>query len=465
MSTIKIPISSAVTKLIATDMEDDDIAVFLAGESAIGKTALLNALEEIFGAQGVTTKVYLLAVNQIADKGDLCGVQITEEDDPNNPDHKRLVYKFIPHETLVTANDYARANPDERVVIVMDEVNRTGNPDVTNSVLGYQTNWKVGEMVFAPNIRFAYTGNLTGNITAMDDASVSRFAVYEVYPTAEEWLKYTATSHPRGVYPAIEKVLTDHPEYIFMKPKSGDDLDENTPDDSPRTETEMSLDLFGEGEKIAQFTAPRTLTGLNSFCWRIDPDGDCTGDRLNELLTAVVDTDPFGKSSDTSTLFHAAVLGHTGDTLFTRNFIGVVLHNSGTTVTGAPVTGQASNASRITRPDFWDAIDNATSRTGVTVACASLGVDEIVEGIVYGLTVPASPHNTQAVVTLTDLANDITKLPTGLPDAATDQLISAASTGRLDSTQVTAFADGVDGDTGHPFASFLEDNRELLTEG
>lgn len=167
-------LDDTLSRIVELDLKDTRIVPFLAGEPGIGKTSFIYGIGERAGY-----KVFSISVNTLADKGDLTGARTLQ--DPADGKWKQM---FFPHATFVEANDYALANPNETVVILLDEINRTDS-DVTSASMTISTERRVGTTDLAPNVRLAVTGNLTGNVTHLDSASLTRFSLYEVKPSAE----------------------------------------------------------------------------------------------------------------------------------------------------------------------------------------------------------------------------------------------------------------------------------------
>src|SRR5699024_7763864 len=145
----------------------------LLGEPGIGKSALIEDLAREF-----KTKVFTLPVNQLADRADLTGVRMTQSAQGD------WGQSFFPHETIMSAIRYAEDNPDEHPILFLDEFNRASS-DITSAILSFQTLRRIGTIEFPDNLRLIVAGNDKGNVTALDKASITRFAVYRVKPDIE----------------------------------------------------------------------------------------------------------------------------------------------------------------------------------------------------------------------------------------------------------------------------------------
>ena len=145
----------------------------LIGEPGIGKSSFVEDV-----ARRTNTRCFTLPCNMLADKADLTGARLVL-------DEKTGVWsqKFFPHSTISKAIRYAEANPNEQPILFLDEINRTTS-DVTSGTLTLVTLRSIGDEDLPKNLRIIVAGNDKGNVTALDDASVSRFAIINVAPDA-----------------------------------------------------------------------------------------------------------------------------------------------------------------------------------------------------------------------------------------------------------------------------------------
>lgn len=364
------------------------VAPFLAGEPGIGKTEFVKGLD----SPG-QTKVFSIDVNTLSDKGDLSAPRLMQNPNATAGDEKNgWMQVFFPHQTLTEAQEYALDNPSETVVILLDEINRTDS-DVTSSVLTLLTSRRAGNMTFAPNVRFVLTGNLKGNVTALDSASLTRFALYEVEPDAETFLNVMENKGV-SVNPFISQTLREHPEYIFLKPG---DMIAVTEEDSEHGA--FDSDIFAESQEMVQYTAPRTIEGLNDWLNRVDDE------LLIDMINTEVHTEPGGKGRTLPQL-HLVLRGQTGDTEFTDAIFGKILNK---------FNGPAS-APTITKPKAWDKILAGKSRDDLVSAVHGLDEDQIGPVLIYALTTKKDPHKVQIVIEA--ILGD-TRYPA--PDATTQQ--------------------------------------------
>lgn len=243
-------IDDIAVKIIELDLAADNI-IMLAGEPAIGKTALTKLL-----AQRMNSKLFMIACNTLGDKTDFTGARLMP-----TPDKKSYEQMTFPHHVVREANAYALDNPRDIVLIDLDEINRASDSGITSTVMHFATERTLGNLKMAPNIRIIVTGNTKGNVTQMDDACLSRFSIYHVEPDAATWLAYMGDT----LHPCIRAVLTKHPELIFQKSKPSAYMVDGAVDDNDDAAKASFDDLNDASEEMLQLTAPRTLTYLNAW--------------------------------------------------------------------------------------------------------------------------------------------------------------------------------------------------------
>ena len=319
---------------------DRDIAVgnvpMLIGEPGIGKSSYVDWL-----ADGAHTMCFTWNCNQLAVKEDITGSRLV----PDGDTYKQV---FYPHADAMEAVKYALEHPDEHPILFMDEINRT-NADVTSALLSLVTARRIGNTTLPDNLRLIIAGNDKGNVTVLDEASISRFVTYRVVPDVATWLAVNEDAHP-----AIVDVLKNNEELIFCKPlpdivdngKSKDDGDDSFMDDF----------LFVEADGMKQFTCPRTLTYLSEWM---------NGFTDSELLMMLQDGSSL-TSADTTNTLQEAIENHVGHTAFAFELL---KHLAETLV--AP-TNAASVMLTVDKPTVWDNIANLTSRSDMDAAMGAL---------------------------------------------------------------------------------------------
>ena len=192
--------NNTLMNMIDADL-DSGLIPMLLGEPGIGKSSWVEALGRRNG-----TKVFVLPCNQLADKADLTGGRLVPVE--GTDDYKMV---FYPHAVIMDAIHYARAHDREFPILFMDELNRT-TPDVTSEALSIPTLRSIGSIELPKNLRVITAGNDRGNITSLDEASISRFVLYRVAPDVDTFLGLDPNLNP-----FVRQVLLDHPETIFCK--------------------------------------------------------------------------------------------------------------------------------------------------------------------------------------------------------------------------------------------------------
>lgn len=279
--------------------KETPICPFIMGEPGIGKSSIVKAMCLDNGWH-----FFELLCNQLGDRADLTGCRSVKEVQTVNGKSEEIWKQiFFPHQSIQDAITCARNNPDDIVVLFLDEINRTSS-DITSAILSFTTARKIGTYVFPDNIRFIVAGNDKGNIIALDSASISRFAKYKLKPSASTYMDYE-----KDLNPHIRKVLTANPAFIFGKSASvvtsAVKKDDDDGDDESYSAEYEAFDDAAEG--FNQITTPRTISGLSSFL------NACTEDMLRAMLSATC-TDSDGEQP--RSMLEAVIQGHVGDTLF-----------------------------------------------------------------------------------------------------------------------------------------------------
>lgn len=288
-----------ITKALESSSASAPVCPILLGEPGIGKSSIVRALcEENDWA------FFELLCNQLGDRADLTGCRTVKELvlGADGKEHEVWKQVFFPHQSIQDAIEYAKNNPNQKVILFLDEINRTTS-DITSAILSFPTARTVGSVRFPDNISFILAGNDKGNVVAIDSASITRFIKYPLKPDAKAWMEYETKNNRLNPY--IEQVLKSNPDLIFCKPVNtvsstvqGDDGDDIA------TEYEAFDDV---SEGFEQLTTPRTLSGLNSFL------NACSIDELTELISNIMKDDDTGEDI---TQLEAIVFGHVGRTQF-----------------------------------------------------------------------------------------------------------------------------------------------------
>lgn len=278
---------------VKADLENNTV-VMLVGEPGIGKSCWTEALGRL-----MHTKVFTLGANECAEKSDVTGARLmpVAYDDDGNP--VDFAQRFFPHAVIRDAIAYADENPNETPVLFIDEVNRT-NADVTSELLSIPTRRAIGSSSLPGNLRIVCAGNDKGNINALDEASVSRMAVYRVGPDTQTFLEL----HAGKLHPAVEKVLSEHPDTIFGKRVVVSDVKDRDDDD---TGADLFLEsLLDEDDGMQQIATPRTISNVNAWLLTVSEDflrallqettsvGDVDMTLLQEKIEGAVGATEFG---------------------------------------------------------------------------------------------------------------------------------------------------------------------------
>lgn len=348
-------------KIVKKDLESGNIPMLL-GEPGIGKSSWLTNLAKL-----LRTKCFVLACNQLADKADLTGarlVPITKEIVNDDGTISQVIedYKqvFYPHEVLHTAIEYAKENPRETPILFLDELNRT-TPDVTSEALSIPTQRQIGSKSIPDNLLIVIAGNDKGNITSLDEASVSRFALYHVEPDVNTFLAVNPDLNP-----FIKATLQAHPECIFGKKTemAATVASANKTDD----DEELSIsDIFEEGDDMSQITTPRTLTGLSKWLNTFSKP---------ELLAAISDMGQV-EGRDIS-LLQEGIEAHVGQTLF-ANYLLQEIADKITT------TNPTANVPTVVKPSCYDSLKACQDITSLNSLLTNLTDNEKSGTMVYAL--------------------------------------------------------------------------------
>lgn len=271
----------------------------LMGEPGIGKSSFVEDL-----AYQMNTKAFVLPCNQLADKADLTGARLV----PYTKDDGTQSYKqiFFPHEVIQDAIDYAEKNPRENPLLFLDELNRTTS-DVTSAALTLVTLRRMGHVELPENVRIIIAGNDKGNVIALDEASLSRFAIFHVEPDASSLISILGDS----LNPWVKQVLTKHPQLVFQKSTPNALVADGSDDDDQGNVT--MAELFDGGEEMNQLTTPRTIDNLSKWL------NKASTDELASYLAT-----PVQIGSRETTQLNEVLEAFTGDTMFTTQVVAVI---------------------------------------------------------------------------------------------------------------------------------------------
>ena len=300
----------------------------LIGEPGIGKSSFVEDV-----ARRTNTQCFTLPCNMLADKADLTGARLVL-------DEKTGVWsqKFFPHSTISKAIRYAEANPNEQPILFLDEINRTTS-DVTSGTLTLVTLRSIGDEDLPKNLRIIVAGNDKGNVTALDDASVSRFAIINVAPDASTLIEVL----DKNLHPCVKTVLEKHPETVFVKNTNEQAVADGQDDDDDDNATVSVFDLFDGTEEIRPFATPRTIDGVSQY--------------LNVLsfeeIASLMATPSTTRDGRHVSYLQEVIEGMTGNTSFTTLLMGVISDELSKGSTGN------NNAQRVVKPRIYRELKEA----------------------------------------------------------------------------------------------------------
>lgn len=300
----------------------------LIGEPGIGKSSFVEDV-----ARRTNTRCFTLPCNMLADKADLTGARLVL-------DEKTGVWsqKFFPHSTISKAIRYAEANPNEQPILFLDEINRTTS-DVTSGTLTLVTLRSIGDEDLPKNLRIIVAGNDKGNVTALDDASVSRFAIINVAPDASTLIEVLN----KNLHPCVKTVLEKHPETVFVKNTNEQAVADGQDDDDDDNATVSVFDLFDGTEEIRPFATPRTIDGVSQY--------------LNVLsfeeIASLMATPSTTRDGRHVSYLQEVIEGMTGNTSFTTLLMGVISDELSKGSTGN------NNAQRVVKPRIYSELKEA----------------------------------------------------------------------------------------------------------
>lgn len=304
----------------------------LMGEPGIGKSSFVEDV-----ARRTNTRCFTLPCNLLADKADLTGARLVL-------DEKTGIWsqKFFPHDIISQAISYAKNNPNEQPILFLDEINRTTS-DVTSGTLTLVTLRRIGNEDLPKNLRIIVAGNDKGNVTALDDASISRFAIINVAPDASTLIEILGDN----LHPWVKKVLEKHPETVFVK-NTNEQIAVDGQDDGDDDATVSVFDLFDGTEEIRPFATPRTIDGVSRY--------------LNVLsfdkIVSLMATPSVTRDGRNISYLQEVIEGLTGNTSFTTLLMGIISDELSKGSTGT------QNAQRVVKPRIYDKLKEA-SKTSI----------------------------------------------------------------------------------------------------
>lgn len=365
------------------------LSPMLLGEPGIGKSSFMEAIGKDFG-----TKVFTIPCNQLADRADLTGGRLLKDEKTNT-----YAQHFFPHATIMECIQYAKDHKRENPILFLDEVNRASS-DITSAILSFTTARRIGTIEFPENVRFCLAGNDKGNVTSLDEASISRFSIYHVEPDLATFLGLDPNLNHY-----VQEALKQQPAGLFgknlavaMSNNSDDDDDENANAD---------IYEFLDEEAFNQIATPRTITNLGKWLDQYD-DAD-----LMQLIQA-------DRLKD-------ALIAHTGETLFTNTLYSVI-------TAGVTTAHNAPKRAVVVKPKCYDDLCSkaTTTRDELNDFVNSCDSKELSSALVYAL---------HEKVDRNEIINAISAKLNTLDAEPLKTLMDLASTNNLDVENVNAFLD------------------------
>lgn len=345
-------------------LESNHVPMLL-GEPGIGKSSWVEAL-----ASQMHTKVFVLACNQLSDKADLTGARLAPvgkksitNADGSVSEETEYAQVFFPHIVVKQAINYALDHPTETPILFLDELNRT-TPDVTSEALSLPTLRSLGNVPLPNNLRIITAGNDKGNITALDEASRTRFVLLHVTPDVETFLAVNPSLNP-----FVQKVIANHPETIFGRglPASlaGATQKDDDDDDDVHTIEEVFMD---DGEDMTQLTTPRTISSISDWL------NQCTNDELKIYMATLT----VNENGDNVSILQEIIEAHTGKTAFSALLLAEIVSNINT------VNAQA-NKINVPKPRVYDTLVSQPTRDDLIDYIGNMSDNDRSGCLVYAL--------------------------------------------------------------------------------
>lgn len=346
--------NDTLTEIVKLDLEVGAVPALM-GEPGIGKSSFVEAL-----AKAMDTRAFTLACNQLADKADLTGGRLVP-----TKDGKSYTQVFYPHQVITDAIEYATANPREWPILFLDEINRSTS-DVTSAALSLPTLRAIGSSALPKNLRIVVAGNDKGNVTLLDEASLSRFSIYHVEPEAQTLLGILGAD----INPWVSAVLTKHPKLVFAKSAPTGVLIDGKDDDDDDKDAQLNVSsLLDSGEEMLQLTTPRTIDSISRWLNAADSN------KLLEYFQMQVTV-----GDRETTMLNEIIEAHVGNTEFATNLVAEIASN----LTAA---GSSNSMQQLTapKPQCFGSLKQATSINDLETLIGNLTDHEKSGSLVYAL--------------------------------------------------------------------------------
>ena len=239
-------------------------------------------------------------------------------------------------------------------------MNRT-TPDVTSELLSIPTLRAIGNTDLPENLRVITAGNDKGNITTLDEASISRFVLFPVEPDVETFIQVNTQLNP-----FVKTVLMQHPESLFCKMVQAvtSQSDDDDDDDDGMTSIDEILD---DGEDMNQITTPRTITGVSNWL-------NCYDNAA--LMTLLQETR--NRDGEEVSLLQEIIEGFTGRTNFTKFLMAEIATNLMT-------VNNQSNVTSVPKPQCYDKMKQCPDITALNQFISTMSDHDKSGCLVYAL--------------------------------------------------------------------------------
>lgn len=402
---------NTLMEVVKKILETNHVPMLL-GEPGIGKSSWVEDLGNL-----MHTKVFVLACNQLSDKADMTGARLapvgkTVKTNPDGSTTEEVDYaqKFFPHIVVKEAIEYAKANPTETPILFMDELNRT-TPDVTSEALSLPTLRSLGNVSLPDNLRIITAGNDKGNITALDEASRTRFVLLHVAPDVDTFINVNPTLNE-----FVQKVLVAHPEAIFGRGMpatlSGGQQKDDDDDDTSYNIEDIYMD---DGEDMSQLTTPRTISSVSDWL------NQCDNNELKMYLATLTQNG----DGETVSLLQEILEGHTGKTVFTALLLAEI-------TSGINTINTQSKKFNIPKPRVYDQLIAQPTHDALNDFVATMSDSDKSGCLVYAL----SDNNPNAIDAIQVLAQDTT-----LTQGDTNNMANLFTQNLISETNKQAFFD------------------------
>ncbi|MCH5225216.1 MAG: AAA family ATPase [Muribaculaceae bacterium] len=181
--------------------------ILLVGNHGIGKSRIM---EEYFTSKGM--KVTALFLGQMSDPGDLIGLPRLNEETGKTD--------FMP--------PYWFPTDGVPIVLFLDELNRA-RPEMLQTVMDLVLNRKLAGRKLPEGSRIisAVNSGEQYQVGELDPALVSRFNVYELRPTAQDWIKWAKREN---LDDRVISFITNHPDMLDSSFDASEDSLSKSPD-------------------------------------------------------------------------------------------------------------------------------------------------------------------------------------------------------------------------------------------